>query len=59
MEHEAAESHEQITVVGDLKDSVVVVPATALDSFPGAIPEHEIREGVHDFGGVVGGIVVL
>jgi len=59
VEHEAAETNEQITVVGDLEDSIVGVSTAGFYPLPGAVPEHQVGEGVHDLGGVVGSIVVL
>jgi len=59
VKHEAPKSDEEVAIVGDLEDLIMTVSATALDTLPGSVPEHEICEGVDYFGGIVRGIVVL
>lgn len=59
VEHEAPESHEEISEVCDFKDRVVAMCPAALDSFICQVDEHNIGQGIYDLGGVVGQVVVL
>lgn len=59
MEHEATKSHEKISKIRHFKNGVVPMFSATLDTFVCEVDEHEIGQGVDEFGGIVGGIVVL
>src|SRR5271156_6654955 len=59
MEHEAAGPNKKISNICHEKDGIVAMFPAAFDPFISQPYEHEIGQGVYDFGRVVSGIVVL
>ena len=59
MEHKATDTDEEVAKVRDAEDCVMTVVAARSDAPVGKVEEHQIGEGVDDFGGVVGQIVVF
>ena len=59
MEHETADTHEEIPKVRDAEDGVVAVGAARSYTFVGKVDEHGVCQGINDLGGVVGQVVVF
>ena len=59
VEEETARADEQIPDEADEEDGVVAVPAAGSDAQVGEVDEEEVGEGVDDFGGVGGRVVIL
>lgn len=59
VEHETSKAHKEVAKVGNLENRIVSISSTALDTFPGTVPVHDVRPGIHDLGRVIRGIVVL
>lgn len=59
VEGEGAGADEQVAHEGDEEDAVVVVLVAGVHAFEGEVDEEEVGEGVDDFGGVGGCIVIL
>lgn len=59
MEHEAPEANKKIADVSHLKDSIMSMFSTALNALVCKVNEHQIGQGVDDFGGIVGEVVIL
>lgn len=59
MEQEAPGANDEITAVSDEEDLIMLMPATAQDSLDTEPHKQQIGQGIDDFGGVDGRIVVL
>ena len=59
MKQEAAGADEQVSDEADKEDCVMAISAAGLDAHNGEIDEEEVRERVHDFGGVRCRVVIL
>ena len=59
MKQEAAGTDEKVSDETDEEDGVVAISAAGLDAHDGEVDEEEVRECVHNFGGVGSRIVVL
>lgn len=59
MEAEASKTKDQITDKGNEKHPVMAVSNAAGDTFVPQKNEHEVCEGIDDFGAVNGKIVIL
>ena len=59
MKQEAAGTDEKVSDETDKEDGVVAIVAAGLDAHGGEVDEQEVRECVHNFGGVWSRIVVL
>ena len=59
MKQEAAGTDKKVSDETDKEDGVVAIVAAGLDAHDGEVDEQEVRECVHNFGGVWSRIVVL
>lgn len=59
MEQKATGADQEVTDKGDKKHGVMAVFSAVEDTFKGQEDEHKICQGIDDFSGVRGGIVVL
>lgn len=59
MEEKAPCPDYQVTKQRNGEDLVMSIATTAEDALDSQPHEHQIREGIHDLSGILGGIVVL
>lgn len=59
VEEETAKPDQKVPIKRDLEDRVMAVPPTTANTLDAKKHEQQIRERVHDLGGVDGRIVVL